>query len=133
MTTMIIPEMNHPIDPDDIPIENYRNLAAAVVHAAGEDYREACEDLVGFFAMITGGRNITAKRYDKLGRCLGTFYQCQQFFKSDRYQIMCEVDGDWVNEVVMENTGLTKYMVDELDKWIGEHPRPKERIKKEEE
>lgn len=98
---------------NDIPIENYRNLAGAIVASAGTDYRNACQNLVGLYSMIKGARRRSRKLAAKVSTNLAEVYHAQQFFRSEGYAILCDIDGDYVIDAVMKDTGLTEDMINE--------------------
>ncbi len=111
MTHMVLPDMDNHMDYSDIPIENYKNLAGAIVASAGSDYRNACENLVGLYSMIKGARNRSRKLAKKISTNLAELYYCQRFFRSGSYAIMCDIDGEYVIDAVIKDTGLTEDMI----------------------
>ena len=113
-----------PVDYRDIPIENYIRLCGAILSSAGNDYRTSCINLVGLYYSCTH-RNHTQKLIDKIKYNLAELYYCQQFFRSELYNLMCDIDGQYVIDATMEDTGLTNEMITFLRDFVHEEKEAK--------
>lgn len=60
-------------------MENYQDLANAIVEMAARDYMKAKKRL---------------KKYPENKEALGQVEECKRFFHSNWYQILTKVDGD---------------------------------------